>query len=252
MITRVGVLGVAFTAMVFRQDIAIHYHLYRLHRNPAYFIESVEKPEGSPQFLALQRFVLHDAGKRALVKAFIVEARNTLHDEVQNQDPWDTMPHYEGGVGYIGFERIYTRVECGDKVVFGLARDPHDGFVAWRQNDLSTSGALSANEVGARLQKLHGLLSAVAKDVVTLPEHPEFRFTVFSAERIREVSGFPWFYEESEKRPALGHACLAERFRPRNEKLSLLLKKLKDSDSTVRYWAVQTLHNIGAKSEEVK
>ncbi len=162
------------------------------------------------------------------------------------------MPHYEGGVGYIDFERIFTRVECGDKAVFGLVRHPSEGLVAWRQNSPDISGVLSPSEAGARLQKLHSLLSILSSDVVTLPEHPEFRFTVFSAERIREVSGFPWFYEESEKRPALGNACLVERLRPRNEKLSLLLQKLRDSDSTVRYWAVQTLHDIGVGSEEAK
>ena len=162
------------------------------------------------------------------------------------------MPHYEGGVGYVDFERIYTRVECGDKAVFGLTKDPHDGFVAWRQNGWSVSGVLSGNEVGTRLEKLHNLLSVVSSDVVTLPEHPEFRFTVFPAERIREISGFPWFYEKSENRPPLGYACLVERVRPRDDTVSLLLKQLRDRDPTVRSWAVQTLQNMGAESESVR
>ena len=79
-----------------------------------------------------------------------------------------------------------------------------------------------------------------------------FRFTVFPAERIREVSGFPWFYEETEKRPPLEYACLVERCRPRNETVSLLLKKLRDPDRTTRYWAAQTLRSIEAESDEVK
>ena len=72
----VGFLAVLILAAVFQVEIRTWYHLERLKRDPDHFLEIAGEPEGSPEWLACERFLLREEGKLTLLRELAAQLRS--------------------------------------------------------------------------------------------------------------------------------------------------------------------------------
>ena len=234
LLAAVGAIALLMAAGVFWDDLVVQHYLQQFRRDPKFFLEVVDEPEGVVRSLLLDDFVRRPEGKRALLQLFEMEILDRLGD---------------------------TSQEKGELVslVVHLGRD-HFGS-QWRRlpNPGGEEGQLTQASIvpERRYVVLRKYLPVLSREPFRLIGQPNLRWTVSSRSwvdernRAERAAGSPPVLP-TELTSRVGGAdndvvCVA---RPVGEEVAAAMAAAL-GDKRSRYYAARTLGNLGETARPV-
>lgn len=215
-----GLLAVLLlgASAVFWKDLVAHYHLHRLRSEPGYFGEILEHPPGTPERIAVLRFLKSAPGKEMLFR----EYSNVVLKSVLQGDYAETALE---ALAWGGETR-------GSYIHWAPPKSTAEYGVEMRAPDLE------------RWTAVRSLLGSLEDEEFVVDEYPHLQFTILN--RTLATESVPMKRVSSNILPDQEQVCLIRR-QPESA-IPMLIQLLSDYNSTFRIQAAASLAAYGAEA----
>ena len=226
LLSATGVFGLVAVGVFYKHELLAPYHLYKLNNSPKYFLEILERPEGTPERKAVRLFLRSEEGKAVLFREYADVLTASVFSSMVN-----------------GNVDVATTVIDG----FFWAGEENASYVQWGPPATLSSYGLSVSfESAGRWRATRDLLEMLADSDFEIPEYPDLRFTIARAGRVLDDS--PVLGHQGFILPASGEVGCRITRKPELA-ATLVTPLLNDSNFTIRQEAALLLGSLGPRGK---